>query len=376
MPLFRSGRWRFIVVFVFIFLGSSADQAGLQPQDCIVKINGQNVSNLDVSRVAGIVKSCDRHILIDVTRLKADVSCVTYNNDACNDMSWDSDSTMTSYDTDSPPSVLAPWKRQTVSPWELYRELKKRQAEAMLDETDTESEYSIRTDECSLSDEITSYSGSYIDGGAPARRGNTPSSLSNASTQTSSATSTSRNVENNPKNQSVKFLKDAVAQSRDLSVRPKVTEKGTRSRSSMGGQSNQSQMSEDSGIEVATQLNISFHVSIKQMSILLIQAWNSTGTVVRWFIYLLNISIYVYISCFLFSQQKLSENEVERQTLFSNVFENEIVFRNDLRQTITCYAHPLQADVVTQEQHQILFQNIDKVRTFVWILAGKRLSKI
>ena len=63
----------------------------------------------------------------------------------------------------------------------------------------------------------------------------------------------------------------------------------------------------------------------------------------------------------LFYFQKLSVNEVERQSLFLHFLENEVSFRNDLRQTIASYAQPLKADVVTHEQHKILFQNIDQV---------------
>lgn len=219
------------------------------------------MSNLDVSRVAAIVKSCDRHILIDVTRLKPDVSCVTYD---CHDMSFDSDSTMTSYDTESPPTVLEPWKRQTVSPWELYRELKRRQAEAELDESSGESEYSTFTTDCSLSD-VTSFFESPDNSSTPAM---TSCGASDASTQTTNPRmnqprqSLSRNSENlSVKTQnSVKYLRDVMSQSRDLSVRSKVAEKGTRSRSSVGGQSNRSQLSEDSGIEVATRSSVFFHV--------------------------------------------------------------------------------------------------------------------
>ena len=160
--------------------------------------------------------------------------------------------------------------RQSVSPWELYSELKRRQAQADIDNTSAESDYTTHTHDCSLSD-MTSCCGSHDSLNAPAL---TPCA-SDASTQTTnsrkkhekSSKTAPENLSttNHSSTQSVKYLRDVITQSRDLSVRSKVTEKGTRSRSSMGGQSNRSQLSEDSGIEVAARSSVCFRVSTVQL---------------------------------------------------------------------------------------------------------------
>ena len=60
--------------------------------------------------------------------------------------------------------------------------------------------------------------------------------------------------------------------------------------------------------------------------------------------------------------QSLSSDESNRQQLIAQLYRDEVTFRNDLRHGIQQYVQPLDVGIVTQEQHEILFQNIEQVR--------------
>ena len=59
--------------------------------------------------------------------------------------------------------------------------------------------------------------------------------------------------------------------------------------------------------------------------------------------------------------QSLSSDESNRQQLIAQLYRDEVTFRNDLRHGIQQYVQPLDVGIVTQEQHEILFQNIEQV---------------
>ena len=59
--------------------------------------------------------------------------------------------------------------------------------------------------------------------------------------------------------------------------------------------------------------------------------------------------------------QGLSESELQKQKLVKQLLESEQRFRDDLRQGIKHFYEPLRDNVVTREQHDILFQNVVQV---------------
>ena len=47
--------------------------------------------------------------------------------------------------------------------------------------------------------------------------------------------------------------------------------------------------------------------------------------------------------------------------MIAQLYSDEMTFRNELRHGIQQYVQPLDVGIVTQEQHEILFQNIEQV---------------
>ena len=59
--------------------------------------------------------------------------------------------------------------------------------------------------------------------------------------------------------------------------------------------------------------------------------------------------------------QSLSSDESKRQHMIAQLYSDEMTFRNELRHGIQQYVQPLDVGIVTQEQHEMLFQNIEQV---------------
>ena len=284
---------------LFVDTGSTASEAGLEKHDCIMRINGQNVSHLDVISVVAIVKACEHHILIEVIRGAsasdacnvardiAQMTSLTHTQPSCTsdarDAYYDEDtcslddsciSDVTSYDTSREPSVLAPWKRvQHMSPWELYRQLKEKQA-IVSDNNycDSCSEYSYYTDtdsnfSCStfsMDKENTSEAKmmrlSSDDNdvmNACARvimRSNKPANVINISGQNcrNNRASISRFSTFVDTSSTVAANQHSARESTGTSTSAKLDSSGT---------SDRSHLSEDSGIEVASRVPVNYHVS-------------------------------------------------------------------------------------------------------------------
>lgn len=143
-----------IYIIVFLFLGSPALNAGLRPEDRIIRINGQNVVSLDNEKVAKIVKSCDKQVIMDVHRgtfiIHPDPRMLDFD-DTLSESSYTSSSGFGSGSNN--PHVnnnnLPYEKMPKVSPWGLYHQLKDNQAKAMCNDSyldETCSEYSYYTD--------------------------------------------------------------------------------------------------------------------------------------------------------------------------------------------------------------------------------------
>ena len=47
--------------------------------------------------------------------------------------------------------------------------------------------------------------------------------------------------------------------------------------------------------------------------------------------------------------------------MIAQLYSDEMTFRNELRHGIQQYVQPLDIGIVTQEQHEMLFQNIEQV---------------
>ena len=47
--------------------------------------------------------------------------------------------------------------------------------------------------------------------------------------------------------------------------------------------------------------------------------------------------------------------------MIAQLYSDEMTFRNELRHGIQQYVQPLDVGIVTQEQHEMLFQNIEQV---------------
>ena len=150
--------------FFYIYLGSPALQAGLKSDDCIIRINGQNVVKVDVDRVAKIVKQCDKQVVMDVHRYHRN----TYSQGVSTDrryLDFDDSISESSYSSSGigsesiqrgghPNSRGIPnWipvdKMPKISPWQLYHQLKEQQMEAAeFDDCDSEYSYYTETESC------------------------------------------------------------------------------------------------------------------------------------------------------------------------------------------------------------------------------------
>ena len=341
-------RFQALNAFCLSVLGSTSHQAGLERNDHIIRINGQNVTKFDMAYVAAFVKRCDRQMVIDVHRFKlgsfpvengfpinigtratchqgvnADFNGIeqqqqqqhtqhgfvdiipqqhqckqigssessgkssgfsSWNDDVISDSESDA---MTSYSCEGMPPVLEPWKRvPNADPWFLYHQMKQKQAQLQHQcsgrgdscESDTDCSYFTDTESCyscstyNLNKENLPHSKQmrFSNSPPPPQKSDVAVEKNNnncpeyAQVKKKGLSYRETKDPNIPSDSPAPLIPPRKPQAKSSieKVVPPVPKGEDRDRTAASiHNNNDSQLSEDSGLEMASQLPLSYHVS-------------------------------------------------------------------------------------------------------------------